>query len=580
MSEIKNELRALTPVEIVELQTRGCYASHWESIFVSDDFSTEQLWGVGLSGRVEIGRGVRIADSFVANYTIGEGCVIESVTRLECREESNFGVGVEVSTINENGGRRVAMVPQLSSQVGYLWAMNRHRRELMARLESLAQAEAAKCRSRVGRIGRGCKIIGARFVRECNVGDNVTIDGASMVECATLLDGVYVGVDVKAREVIVAQGARLDTGATLERSFVGECSIVAAGFTLVESLVFANSHLENGEAAAIFAGAHSVSHHKSSLLIAGLFSFFNAGSGSNQSNHLFKMGAVHQAIHPRGCKFASGAYIMAPAREGAFTMVKGAHSHHHDTASLPFSYLIEEGGRSKLMPAANLTSYGTQRDIAKWAARDRRTIKRDVINYEEHNPYITSLMVRGVNTLHTLQEGNDSAEEYMYERVAIRSSHLKRGVTLYNKAIAASLGAMLSCGVVCESGVDLSGEWIDLGGAFVPLNFAQGVMARIESGELSSFEAIDGEFRSFAAEYDNHAHSWALQLLSQMLGHTPDGEEMVSMSESAERCRNELANLCERDGARDNSLSMAVGYGNDYLDEAIREADYRAVRGV
>ena len=42
-------------------------------------------------------------------------------------------------------------------------------------------------------------------------------------------------------------------------------------------------------------GPYTVSHHKSSLLIAGMFSFFNAGSGSNQSNHLFKSGAVHQA---------------------------------------------------------------------------------------------------------------------------------------------------------------------------------------------------------------------------------------------------------------------------------------------
>ena len=95
------------------------------------------------------------------------------------------------------------------------------------------------------------------------------------------------------------------------------------GFTAAESLFSPNSHCENGEAASIFAGPYTVSHHKSSLLIAGMFSFFNAGSGSNQSNHLFKSGAVHQAVHLRGCKFASSAYIMSPALEGAFTMVMG-----------------------------------------------------------------------------------------------------------------------------------------------------------------------------------------------------------------------------------------------------------------
>jgi hypothetical protein len=38
------------------------------------------------------------------------------------------------------------------------------------------------------------------------------------------------------------------------------------------------------------------------LLLAGLFSFFNAGSGTNQSNHLYKLGPVHQGVLERGCK--------------------------------------------------------------------------------------------------------------------------------------------------------------------------------------------------------------------------------------------------------------------------------------
>ena len=91
-----------------------------------------------------------------------------------------------------------------------------------------------------------------------------------------------------------------------------------------------------------------------------MFSFFNAGSGSNQSNHLFKSGAVHQSVHLRGCKFASGAYIMSPALEGAFTMIMGHHSYHHDTSAFPYSYLIEcatsRSGRRATAANANATS--------------------------------------------------------------------------------------------------------------------------------------------------------------------------------------------------------------------------------
>ena len=158
---------------------------------------------------------------------------------------------------------------------------------------------------------------GARFVREVRIGDGATIDGATLLENGTLCAGAFVGADVKARDFILAEGARVDNGSILERCFVGESSVLDKGFTATHSLFFANCHCECGEAASVFAGPYTVSHHKSTLLIAGMFSFFNAGSGSNQSNHLFKSGAVHQSVHLRGCKFGSGAYIMSPALEGA-----------------------------------------------------------------------------------------------------------------------------------------------------------------------------------------------------------------------------------------------------------------------
>lgn len=70
------------------------------------------------------------------------------------------------------------------------------------------------------------------------------------------------------------------------------------------------------------AGPFTVSMHKSSLLIAGMYSFLNAGSGSNQSNHMYKLGPIHQGIVERGSKTTSDSYILWPARVGAFQKIE------------------------------------------------------------------------------------------------------------------------------------------------------------------------------------------------------------------------------------------------------------------
>ncbi len=581
---MERRLRAVTESEQEVLKNeRGCHAESWESIFVSSDFNTNQLWHARFEGRIEIGSGSTIINSYVKNYAIGDGCRVEDVKRLECRHSTTFGNGIAVSTINENGGRQVLLWEGLTAQLAYVWALYRHRTEMVARLECMVREYSQSRERAMGEMGDNCTIVGAGFIREVSIAPSVTIEGASLLEQGSILTGSYVGVDVKSRGFIFAQDSRVDTGSGLERCFVGERAIVASGFSAVDSLIFSSSHLENGEAAAIFAGPYTVSHHKSSLLIAGLFSFFNAGSGSNQSNHLFKSGAVHQAIHARGVKFASGAYVMAPAREGAFTMVKGSHSHHHDTEAFPFSYLLEDNGRSTLMPAANLISYGTYRDQKKWRTRDKRCHYRDIITYDPWNPYIVGAMVRGVNTLNAMQEGaSDDVQEHIYERVTIRSSQLRRGIGLYNKAIAAAIGAMIEGGDYNNPELNrevICGDWVDIAGATLPKLLVESLLDKIESG-AAGLTDFDDELRLFTKSYNDAVSLYGYTLLSQLLGHEPTTQEISGAIASSKSRTEELERQIMSDMRKDCGMQMAVGYGNDSYEKEIKEADFRAVRGL
>lgn len=576
---MSNNYRNLTASEIAALERSGNRSTDWSKVEVADDFSTGQLVQSSLEGVVRIGSGATIRNSTVCNYTIGDATRIESVTRMECRRRSAFGNGVQVATMNECEGRRVKIYDRMTAQTAYVLALYRHRPETLHRIEAWIDALTEERSSEVGEVGRDCSIVGARFIREMRIGDRVTVDGASALENGTLCDDVYIGVDVKAYDFIAAEGARIANGVTLERCFAGESVILDKGFSAGESLFFANSHCENGEAASVFAGPYTVSHHKSSLLIAGMFSFFNAGSGSNQSNHLFKSGAVHQSVHLRGCKFASGAYIMSPALEGAFTMILGHHSYHHDTSEFPYSYLIEKEGRSTLMPGANLVSYGAVRDIEKWPKRDKRRVKRDRINFEEYNPYICRSLVAAVNALNTLAAEDPDAETYTYKKVFIKASLLHRGLKLYNKAIVASLGAMLSKGTASPA-CDGRGRWIDVAGQYITKRTVDELLDAIDRSEVQTLDAMERRFSEFFERYDDYAHDWALGLYAELLGHEPSAEEVREAVEAGANAHAAMRRTTDADRDRDCSMEMAVSYGLDSDSPDEVRADYYNVRGL
>ena len=104
---------------------------------------------------------------------------------------------------------------------------------------------------------------------------------------------------------------------------------------------------------------------------------------------MYKLGPIHQGIVERGSKTTSDSYVLWPAKIGAFSLVMGRHVRHPDTSKLPFSYLIEKGSESYLVPGVNLKSVGTIRDALKWPKRDNRKDPEhlDMVNFNLLSPY-------------------------------------------------------------------------------------------------------------------------------------------------------------------------------------------------
>ena len=628
-----NDYRLLTPEEIEMLKSQSCAAEDWGRVRVAEGFSPKYVRHSRFSGDVCLGtfekefdmpggikkhsgiyqatlHNVIVGDNccienvknYIANYEIGHDSFIENVDIILTDCVSTFGNGVEVAVLNETGGREVMIFDRLTAQTAYVMALYRHMPDMVAALRSVIGRYVESVASSVGRIGAHVTIVDAGYIKNVKVGDYTKIEGASRLKNGSINSNVHapvhVGVNVIGDDFIISSGSSVEDGVTFSRCFVGQACRLGHNYSATDSLFFGNCQGENGEACAIFAGPFTVTHHKSTLLIAGMFSFMNAGSGSNQSNHMYKLGPIHQGIMERGAKTASDSYILWPAKVGAFSLVMGRHVSHQDTSDLPFSYLIEQQNTSFIMPGANLKSVGTIRDAKKWPRRDDRQDpdRLDQINYNLLSPYTIQKMLKGVQILKRLQKVSGvNSDAYTYQSGKIKSSSLKNGLKYYGMAIDKFLGNSLitkimnsefsSIGQLREALVPKvrfgEGDWVDIAGMIAPKDALLALLDDVCCGVLADVEAINARFAEIHANYYEYEWKWAYKVLESEYDVDLATVSAEKLMEIVSRWKNSvvgLDNLIYEDARKEFSLSVMTSFGADG-DEEERMEDFMQVRG-
>ncbi len=627
------EYRKLSGEEVARLKAQMCAAADWERIEVSADFSAEHVMYTRFSGNVRIGafrkefclpggmkkhsglyhatlHNVVVGDdccienvkNYIANYEIGDGTFIENVDILLTDGPSSFGNGVEVSVMNETGGREVVIFDRLSAQTAYIMALYRHRPGLVVRLKEIIGRYVGSVSSCTGVIGSGVTIADAGYIKNVRIGDCCKIEGAARLKNGSINSNeaapVHIGVGVIGDDFIISSGSCVEDGVTFSRCFIGQACRLGRNYSASDSLFFSNCHGENGEACAIFAGPYTVTHHKSTLLIAGMFSFMNAGSGSNQSNHLYKLGPIHQGIMERGAKTASDSYILWPAKVGAFSLVMGRHVCHQDTSDLPFSYLIEQQSTSYIVPGANLKSVGTIRDAKKWPVRDgRRDPDRlDCINCNLLSPYTIQKMFNGVRILKELQQvSGEMSDVYAYMSGKIKRSSLKNGLRYYGMAIDKFLGNSLITRIMSADFRNLrelrralapddscgTGEWVDIAGMIAPKQAVEKLADDVECGVIRDADTLNARFAAIHDCYYDYEWTWACRAISEHYGVHLDSVTVEQLFVLIYKWKDSVTGLDElvyEDARKEFSLNAMTSFGADG-DSWQREQDFMQVRG-
>jgi carbonic anhydrase/acetyltransferase-like protein (isoleucine patch superfamily) len=627
------KFRKLTSAEIKKLMSNGCSSDDWTKVQVTDGFDPERCLNVTFSGDVklgifskthtdrsgvkvrcgisnahihncEIGSDVLISNigEYIANYRIGDDVVIKNCGKIHTEGVSTFGNGTEVAVLNETGGRSVKIWDQLSAHQAYIIALYRHRVKAIKKMEQMIDEYSESKSSGTGTISSGSSILSCRYIRNVKIGPYSHIEGAISLEEGSINsckeDPVHIGPGVIMEHFIVCSGSSITESTLIDKCFVGQGCVLGKHYSAENSLFFANCGGYHGEACSIFAGPYTVTHHKSTLLIAGIFSFMNAGSGSNQSNHMYKLGPIHQGIMERGSKTTSDSYVLWPARIGPYTLVMGRHYKNMDTSSLPFSYLIESNDESILVPGVNLRSVGTIRDAQKWPMRDRRKdpVKHDQVNFNLLSPYTIRKMIEGRELLRRLKSVSGSGSgSYSYNNMMIKGSSLERGIDLYQTGIDKFLGNSLIKrleNINFKSNKELQkrlapdqalgkGEWVDLAGLLAPKQAVSKLLDDIESDKIDTIEGVADAFRKMHQSYYEWEWTWACERLEEETGKSLkdfDAADVVTMVEKWKKSVISLDKMLYEDARKEFTLSSMTGFGIDGGEE-IKKLDFEQVRG-
>ena len=551
--------RSLTREEIETLENNNCWAEDWSRVeVVEEGFQAKFFHRVMFYGDIRLGsfqkdveitkgffkhsgindatlRNVTVGNdcliekigNYINNYTIGNDCLISNISVMETTEGATYGEGNLISVLNEVGDGNVIFFHDLNSQFAAFMVKHFNDKDLKNAIRRLVSEEIARTNPERGTIGNSVKIVNTKEITNTVIQDDCEISGASRLSDCTILSSeyasVYIGTGVICENSIISDGSSIVNSVKMQDCFIGEACQIVNGFTASQSVFFANSFMANGEACAAFCGPFCASHHKSSLLIGGMFSFYNAGSGTNFSNHAYKMGPMHWGILERGTKTASGSYLLMPATIGTFSVCFGKLMHHPNTTALPFSYLIAEADKMFLVPGRNITTVGLYRDIRKWPKRDMRPqqTQKSIVNFDWLSPFSVGEVLQGKKILENLRQASgDNVSSYNYHEYVINASSLRKGIKYYDIALRIYMGAVLKrahkWGFFGKPETEVgTGRWDDLSGLLLPVSEEQRLIDDIKNGSLETIQEVIERFREINDNYRVYQWAWTYRLIME-----------------------------------------------------------------
>ncbi len=473
-------VRHLSKHEVAVLEAQGNCCDRWDSVLVARGFVPETVshssffgtcvLGAFGAGKVpvdsglslpsgilnsivvdsEIGTDSLVYNSTVVRYVVGRRAVVFSVGTLQCTGATAFGNGTEIRVGIETGGREIFGYADLTMSVARAVAFMRDKPAFLAEYSRFVKAYVAACRLPVGVVAADSVVRRAVLVRDAFLSPGCVIDGATLVENATVLcslrDGAFVGDGAIVKNSSLQWGCSVSSMAIVDHSVLAERCAVERHAKITNSIIGQNTHVAEGEITASLVGPFVGFHHQA-MLIGALWpeGKGNVASGANVGSNHTSRAPDQELWCGEGMFFGLGVNVKYPANfAGApYTIVATGVTLGPQKLEFPFSLINSPASRmegirpylNEVLPAWVLSDniYAVLRNEVKFEQRNKAT--RASFAFETLRPDIMDLIVRARDRIGQVAETrpwyDESTIEGLGQNYLTEQNRLK-GIAAYN----------------------------------------------------------------------------------------------------------------------------------------------------
>lgn len=603
--------RGLTAFEIEVLVRNRNTSDNWNNILVSDAFTPEQVHNCKFFGLVRIGklepyylefnnlrRPVGLYNStiiscdfgdnvvidnvnYISHYIIGNDVIVVNVNELATTDYAKFGNGalkdgepenlrIWLEVCNENGGRKVIPFDGMLPGDAYLWTQFRDDAAIQARFREMTVRRFDSSRGYYGVIGDRTVIKNCKIIKDVNIGSDAYLKGANKLKNLTINSSAeatsQIGEGCELVNGIIDYGCRIFYGVKAVRFFMASHSQLKYGARLINSYLGNNSTISCCEVLNSLIFPFHEQHHNNSFLCAALLKGqTNIAAGAT-------IGSNHNSRSPDGEILAGRGFwpglcvsLKHNSKFASYAIIAKGDYPAELNIPIPFSLVSNDVSKDSLvvMPAYWFlyNMYALARNAWKYGDRDKRTEKKQYIEYDFLAPDTVNEMVASIEFFeklagktqvaqHTLTDeqaqaegrkllqSNDTdlndidffAEGFENSNRQVKLLKMPAAYRVFNELIVYHAGTLLVDYVLknnIRSMDELAGafpsrpqlsEWKNIGGQLVRAEEVTRLVTNLKSGKVKKWEDIHAFYQKQAAAYEHEKLIHALAALRKTTG--------------------------------------------------------------